>query len=100
VAKIPYPKLRFLIADDFSNFRSTVNRMLLDLGAEQVDAASSGEEVIENTRYDVVLSDYNLGNGRNGQQVLEELRFKDYLSPHSVYILVSAESSRNIVMSI
>ena len=76
--------------------------MLLDLGAEHVDMASNGEEVIERcsrTRYDVVLSDYNLGNGRNGQQVLEELRFREYLSTRSIYILVSAESSRNIVMS-
>lgn len=76
--------------------------MLLDLGASHVDMASNGEEVIERcsrTSYDVVLSDYNLGNGRNGQHVLEELRYKNYLSPHCIYIIVSAEASRNIVMS-
>lgn len=64
--------------------------------------ASNAEEIIDHCshlRYDVVLCDYNLGSGRNGQHVLEELRFKGLLARRSVFILVSAESSRNIVMS-
>lgn len=102
MANIPYKDLRILVADDFSNFRSTVNRMLLDLGVENVDMASNADEIIEQCSmrsYDVVLCDYNLGSGRNGQHVLEELRFKSLLTRRSVFILVSAESSRNIVMS-
>lgn len=74
----------------------------MDLGVEQVDMASNAEEIIEQCslrQYDVVLCDYNLGSGRNGQHVLEELRFKNLLKRRSVFILVSAESGRNIVMS-
>lgn len=102
VAKLRYDKLNVLVADDFSNFRATVNRMLMDLGVVNIDMASNCDEIIENCarqRYDVVLSDYNLGDGRNGQHVLEELRHKRYLDQRSIFILVSAESSRNIVMS-
>ena len=102
MAKVNYQNLTILVADDFSNFRSTVNRMLLDLGVMNVDMAASGEEIIErcaNRSYDVILCDYNLGSGRNGQHVLEELRYKKYLALSSIFILVSAEASRNIVMS-
>ncbi len=102
MATIPYHKLRVLVADDFSNFRSTVNRMLLDLGVVNVDMASNSEEILElcsRKRFDVVLCDYNLGAGRNGQHVLEELRYRGFLGPRSVFILVSAEAGRNIVMS-
>jgi tetratricopeptide (TPR) repeat protein len=97
-----YEVLRVLVADDFSNFRSTVNRMLLDLGVEFVDTAGNAEEVIErceNDNYDIILCDYNLGSGRNGQHVLEELRFRNLLPIRSVFVLVSAESARNIVMA-
>lgn len=97
-----YDVLRVLVADDFSNFRSTVNRMLLDLGVEHVDTAGSASEIIEqceSNRYDVILCDYNLGSGRNGQHVLEELRHRALLPIRSVFVLVSAESSRNIVMA-
>ena len=102
MAKIPYKKLKFLVADDFSNFRSTVSGMLMDLGVEDIDMASNAGEAIDQcsrSHYDVVLCDYNLGAGRNGQHVLEELRFKSLLKMRSIFILVSAESSRNIVMS-
>ncbi len=97
-----YNSLSVLIADDFSNFRSTVNSMLLGLGVHTIDMASNGEEVIEccsRNRYDIILSDYNLGEGRNGQHVLEELRFRNMINWYNIFIMVSAESSRNIVMS-
>ena len=102
MSKVDYHKLHFLVADDFSSFRSTVNRMLIDMGASHVDMASNSQETIErcqHRRYDVVLCDYNLGAGRNGQHVLEELRYREYLGLKSIFVLVSAESSRNIVMS-
>ncbi|MFT7558586.1 MAG: DNA-binding NarL/FixJ family response regulator [Flavobacteriales bacterium] len=100
--KIAYNKLKFLIADDFSNFRSTVSDMLVQLGVIDIEMASNTDEIIElcsNNQFNVVLCDYNLGPGRNGQHVLEELRYKSYLRPRDIFILVSAEQSRNIVMS-
>lgn len=91
-----------LVADDFSSFRATVHGMLLNLGVVDVQMASNGSEVIEKCsakRFNVILCDYDLGPGRNGQHVLEELRFRRKLASHSVFIMVSAESSRNVVMS-
>ena len=47
----------------------------------------------------MVLCDYNLGAGQNGQQVLEELRKDGRIKPQDIFILISAETSRNVVMS-
>jgi tetratricopeptide (TPR) repeat protein len=49
-------------------------------------------------RYDVVLCDYNIGEGKNGQQVLEEARMRNLLLPSSVFLMVSAEKSVESVM--
>lgn len=102
MSRINYHKLSVLIADDFSSFRNTVNGMLLNLGVTNISMASNGEEVVEkcaSTHFDVILCDYDLGPGRNGQHVLEELRFRKSISRRNIFIIVSAESSRNIVMS-
>lgn len=96
-----YDRLQVLVVDDFDGFRTTVTRMLLDLGVQKVDIAFNGEDALtkcKRQRYDVVLCDYNLGPGKNGQQVLEELRFHQALGSQTLFILVSADSSKNIVM--
>ena len=102
MAELNYAKLRILVADDFSSFRNTVNSMLSGLGVANVVMAANAEEMLgqcERARFDIILSDYNLGAGRTGQNVLEELRFRKLIDQTTLFILVSAESSRNIVMS-
>ena len=102
MSQINYQKLSVLVADDFSSFRNTVNGMLLNLGVMHVDMASNGDETIalcEGKSYDVILCDYDLGHGRSGQHVLEELRYKQLINANSLFLMVSAEASRNIVMS-
>ncbi|WNO07722.1 response regulator [Teredinibacter sp. KSP-S5-2] len=102
MAELNYKDLSVLVADDFSSFRSIVNGLLQSLGVTKVDMASSGEDAIslcQEKPYDVILCDYNLGQGRNGQHVLEELRHRSLLGKESIFIMVSAEAARNIVMS-
>ncbi len=97
-----YANTSVLIADDFSNFRSTVNSMLQSLGVQDVESAANSQEAIEccqRRSFDLILCDYNLGRGRTGQHVLEELRHRKLISHNTVFIIVSAEASRNIVMS-
>jgi len=91
----------FLLADDFSSFRNNVNSMLASMGAINVKMAAKASEVIElcaNHTFDVILCDYNLGPGRTGQHVLEELRHRQLISRKTVFIVVSAESARTVVM--
>ena len=71
----------YLVVDDFIGIRQLLRESLRNLGAKNIDQASSGGEAIAllaRIRYDVVLCDYNLGEGKNGQQVLEEARMRNY----------------------
>jgi tetratricopeptide (TPR) repeat protein len=86
----------YLVVDDFVGIRQLLRESLRNLGARHIDQASSGGEAIAllaKMRYDVVLCDYNLGEGKNGQQVLEEARVRNLLLPSSVWLMVSAEKS-------
>ncbi|WP_285260679.1 tetratricopeptide repeat-containing response regulator [Halopseudomonas bauzanensis] len=99
---IEYNTKRFLIVDDFTDFRSALTGMLRQIGVAHIDAAVNGEEALALCRkhtYDVILHDYNLGKGKNGQQVLEELHHDKLLSPHCIFIIISAESSQAMVMA-
>ncbi len=96
-----YQKKKFLIADDFDNFIFSMKQMLRRMGAEHIDSARNGKEAIQkciSTHYDVVFCDYNMGDNKNGQQVLEELRYRKLLKNTDIFFLVSAETAKEMVM--
>jgi tetratricopeptide (TPR) repeat protein len=98
---VDWSSKHYLIVDDFVGVRQLLRESLRNLGAKNVDQASSGGEamaLLVRSRYDVVLCDYNLGEGKNGQQVLEEVRVRNLLMPSSVWLMVSAEKSVESVM--
>lgn len=102
MAAVNYSKLQALIVDDFDSFRMTISRMLQEIGIQYVDSAVNGIEALRQCRhkaYDLILCDYNLGKGKTGQQVLEELRHHRLPSSDSLFILISAESSKGIIMA-
>lgn len=97
-----YRKLRFLVTDDFENFRKSLRQMLRTFGVEKIDMAANGNETISKCTYDqfdVLICDYNLGTGKNGQQTLEALRHEGLLKHTALFVMVTAETSRDIVMS-
>jgi len=101
VQEVPWADKHYLIVDDFVGIRQLLRESLRNLGARNIDQASSGGEAMSllgRIRYDVVLCDYNLGEGKNGQQVLEEVRQRHLLNPSSVWLMVSAEKSTESVM--
>ncbi|MBJ7551970.1 tetratricopeptide repeat protein [Marinomonas ostreistagni] len=98
-----YAGLQALVADEFENSRVSIRQMLQGLGIQHVDQTSSGKGVVEacrSRRYDIVLCDFRLTGGKNGQQVLEELRELQLLKPTNIFIIVSAETGRDVVMGI
>jgi tetratricopeptide (TPR) repeat protein len=98
---VDWASKNYLIVDDFVGVRQLLRDALRNLGAKNIDQASSGGEamaLLVRSRYDVVLCDYNLGEGKNGQQVLEEARVRSLLMPSSVWMMVSAEKSVESVM--
>ena len=98
-----YSNKSFLIVDDYSDFRSSARSMLRELGVRDVDTADSGEQALRmcgQKRYDFILQDFHLGDGKkNGQQVLEDLILDKLISHECVFLMVTAESSQAIVLS-
>ena len=91
----------YLLVDDFPSMRTMLRDMLRSLGVRYVDQAGSGAEAVAmlgRNKYDVVLCDYNLGPGKNGQQVLEDAKTRDLVGPACIWLLVSAEKSVESVM--
>ena len=90
----------FLLVEDFETMRGVIRGLLRRCGATRVDTAASGDEaakLMSKSTYDVVLCDYNLGDGRNGQMLLEEARHKGWISPVSVWIMITAEKSSDMI---
>lgn len=102
MTEVEYHKLQALIVDDFDSFRVTVSKMLQDIGIQYIDSAVNGADALrhcKNKSYDLILCDHNLGKGKTGQQVLEDLRENGHLNRHSLFVLISAESSKSIIMA-
>ncbi len=95
-----YKKKTALVIDDYPDMRGSIRRMLDNFGVIRCDTASNGEEAImkcEENHYDIILADYNLGDHKNGQQVLEELRYKKLLKNTAVYMMITAETTKDMV---
>lgn len=93
----------FLIVDDFNGMRTMLRDILRNCGAEQksIDGAANGAEAVNllsKGKYDVVLCDYNLGPGKNGQQVLEEAHVRNLVGPACAWIMITAEKTTDVVM--
>lgn len=98
---IHYEKKSALIIEDFAEFARSLKAMLGEIGVEHVDLVNSGESAIRACNekyYDIILSDYNLGSGKNGMQVLEELNFYKRIKPDAVFIMTTAENTAAMVM--
>ncbi|MES9852574.1 MAG: response regulator [Candidatus Thiodiazotropha sp. L084R] len=91
----------YLVVDDFGDMRSMIKNMLMACGVRDITLARNGAEAIEQMqekRFDVVLCDYNLGPGRDGQQVLEEAKHRQLFGLGCVFVMVTAENAREMVM--
>jgi DNA-binding response OmpR family regulator/Tfp pilus assembly protein PilF len=92
---------RCLIIDDFPEIRGSLSRALKNFGAKSVDTAADGEDAIKlctSHKFDIVICDYNLGSGKDGQQVLEEVRFLRVLMMTSLFVMITGEQSREMVL--
>ncbi|MDH2432390.1 response regulator [Pokkaliibacter sp. MBI-7] len=98
---IDYNKKRFLVIDDLVEARSMVRDTLKEAGASKIDVAMSANAAMEYLRtrhYDLILSDYNLGRGKDGQQILEEARHNRLVPHTAAFIMITAETSPEMVM--
>ncbi len=92
---------RILIVDDFQSMRTMLREIVKSMGVVTADTASNGKEALSRLRankYDIVICDYNLGAGQNGQQILEESKLCNYIGVSTIWVMVTAEKTVDMVM--
>ena len=87
--------------EDFSEFARSVRAMLHSMGAINVDIVYNAEDALKAcvvTKYDIILSDYNLGLKKDGQQLLEELIKNSQIKSNCIFLMLTAENNTAMVM--
>lgn len=96
-------ELRVLLVDRHTHARDSLRMMLSSLGVTKVHGAASTVEVLRQVKansFDIIFSDYVLEDGRDGQQLLEELRLKHLIALTTVFIIVTSERGYHNVVSL
>lgn len=96
-------KKRVLIVDRHPPARDSLRLMLSALGITAVHGAGNSAEVlrqVKSNRFDIVLSDFILDDGRDGQQLLEELRHMHLIPLGTVYMIITSERSQHNVVAL
>ena len=99
---VDFSRKTFLVIDDFQGMRTVLRDVLRSCGADVkcISTAANGREAIDMLsaiKYDVVLCDFNLGTGKNGQQVLEEAKVRQLAGPGCAWIMITAEKTSDVV---
>jgi FimV-like protein len=96
-------RLRVLIVDRHAGARHSLRILLSTLGITSIHNAATSAEVlrqVKSNEFDIIFADYFLDDGRDGQQLLEELRQQQFISLSTVYILITAERAYQNVVSV
>ncbi|MFP5408019.1 MAG: response regulator [Gammaproteobacteria bacterium] len=92
---VDFGALHALVVDDSPGMRNALRLTLSNMGMTHVQLVANAAEAIfqvKSKSYDFILCDFNLGEGRDGQQLLEELRHGNLISLETVFMMVTAES--------
>jgi tetratricopeptide (TPR) repeat protein len=99
--RIDYASKYVLVVDDFSQHLSFMSKALKSIGFTKIALAQNPREattLCEETSFDLIFCDYNMGEGKNGQQLLHELRYFKTVRHDCIFIMITAETSREVVL--
>jgi len=91
-----------LIIDDSQSVREGLRSMLGMTNISRSETVSSAQEArnrLKSRQYDVVLCDYNLGEGMDGQELLEVARKDGQLPFATIWIMITGERKYERVVS-
>jgi DNA-binding NarL/FixJ family response regulator/thioredoxin-like negative regulator of GroEL len=97
-----FSALTALIIEPNMGMRGNLHNMLNLCELNKIDHAVSGGTAIRQLQkktYDVVICEYDLGDGQDGQQLLEDLRHNKLITLWTIYIIVTAERAYEKVVS-
>jgi DNA-binding response OmpR family regulator len=93
---------RVLVVGDQPGMLASLRRALEVCAIRNPLAVRNAHEAVQrlrNMRFDIVLADFDLGQGPDGQQLLEHCRTQNLLVPAAVFVMVTAERTYERVMS-
>lgn len=94
--------LTALIVEPHAGMRASIHNMLTLCGLTKIDHAASSNAAIKHLglkAFDVVLCEYDLDGGQDGQQLLEDLRHHKLMTLSTMFIMVTAEGNYSKVVS-
>lgn len=100
-----YSKTAFMVVDDQEAARRSLRLSIQGMGGFLVSFCASHGDALRRVRDatappEIILCDYDLGPGRDGQQLLEELRQKKMIPQSTIFIMVTAERYYEKVVSV
>lgn len=100
--EINFAEKRVLIIDDHSGMRTSMRAILSAFGVVLVEMASTANEAIrrlQSKSFDIIICDYFLGDGSDGQQLLEQMRRNNLITLSTIFVMVTAERMYEKVVS-
>lgn len=101
-APVDFQGKTFLVIDDIIGVRSSMRITITTFGGVKIDMAANAADAInkiEHRNYDIILCDYSLGEAKDGQQLLEELRRRRLIRNATIFMMVTAERGYEKVVS-
>jgi DNA-binding NarL/FixJ family response regulator/Tfp pilus assembly protein PilF len=94
--------LSALIIEPHAGMRASIHNMLNLCGLTKIDHAASSNNAIKHLglkTFDLILCEYDLDGGQDGQQLLEDLRHHKLISLSTMFFMVTAEGNYGKVVS-
>ena len=94
--------IRALLIEPHQGMRVSLHNMLNLCGISKVEhslTAGMAVKTIQAKNFDLILCEYELGVGQDGQQLLEDIRYHKLAPLSTIFIMVTAERSYGKVVS-
>ena len=94
--------LSALIIEPHAGMRATIHNMLTLCGLSKVDHVGGANQAIKHLgakTYDLILCEYALEGGQDGQQLLEDIRHHKLMPLATMFFMVTAEGDYGKVVS-
>jgi DNA-binding NarL/FixJ family response regulator/thioredoxin-like negative regulator of GroEL len=95
-------EIRALLVEPHSGMRVSLHNMLNLCGITKIDhgiSAGTAIRAIQSKVFDLILCEYDLGVGQDGQQLLEDVRHHKLTPLSTIFIMVTAERAYAKVVS-
>ncbi|HEV7814183.1 MAG TPA: tetratricopeptide repeat protein [Janthinobacterium sp.] len=94
--------LTALIIEPHPGMRTSLHNMLNQCGLSRIDDAANSSQAVRQLSvkpYDLILCEYDLEGGQDGQQMLEDLRHHRLMNAATMFFMVTGEGHFNKVVS-